>query len=192
MDQDYSDLQAVVDGDTEALERLIGRYKSSVYKFVYRFVLNASDASEITEDVFVKVYFKAHKYKQRASVKTWIFTIATNACKDRLRRNKKHKDVVSIYETVDDPSGPVEIANILPSEDSAVQDQLEENEKMQALLQIIEQLPSKYRIPFVSCNIDKKSYLECAQQLNTTVKVVEMRIYRAKKILLKSFPSQFG
>lgn len=183
MDEDYSDLEAVRDsGDSVALGRIISRHKESVFRYVYRIVGNEADAAEITEDVFVKVYFNASKYRVKAKVKTWIFTIATNTSKDHLRKHKKRRKDVSIHQKLDQNR---EVGDLIASNDSDVATDAENNELMDLLLQSIDRLPESYRIPFVFCKLEGHSHQECAEMLKTTPKVVEMKIYRAKKKLMK-------
>jgi RNA polymerase sigma-70 factor (ECF subfamily) len=87
----YSDEELIIayqDGDPEALKILIERYTSHIYNFVYK--LGAGEeAADVTQEVFLKVWKNLKRFDaQKASFKTWLFTIARNATTDYLRKKK--------------------------------------------------------------------------------------------------------
>ena len=73
-------------GDENSLEILIGQYLKPIYSFIYRYVGNASEAEDITQEVFVRVWKNLKKFDQNKKFKTWIFGIAKNASIDWLRK----------------------------------------------------------------------------------------------------------
>jgi RNA polymerase sigma-70 factor (ECF subfamily) len=75
-------------GDEKSLEILIHRYLKPIYSFVYRYVGNGDEAEDITQEVFVKMWKSLKKFDQKKKFKTWIFTIAKNACLDFLKKKK--------------------------------------------------------------------------------------------------------
>lgn len=88
---DKSDQQLVreyLDGDEEALAALVKRYLDSIYRFAYRLTGSASEANDITQEVFIKAWRSIKKFDTNKSFKAWIFTIARNATTDFLRKRK--------------------------------------------------------------------------------------------------------
>src|SRR5689334_12045165 len=65
-------------GSSEAFERLLSRYHTSVYNVVYRIVGNPQDAADTVQEVFLKVYRGLDKFQGNSSLKTWIFRIAVH------------------------------------------------------------------------------------------------------------------
>ena len=76
------------DGDQDAFEMLYHRYEKPIFSFIYRMVLNVSDAEELCQETFFKIIRAKKKYQASGKFKTWLFSIALNLCHDRLRRMK--------------------------------------------------------------------------------------------------------
>ena len=76
------------DGDEGAFETLYRRYEKPVFSFIYRMVLSAADADDLCQETFFKVIRAKKKYRNTAKFKTWLFNIALNLCRDRVRRMK--------------------------------------------------------------------------------------------------------
>jgi len=81
-------IQQYLKGDEKSLEFLIKRYLKPIYSFVYRNVGSQTDAEDITQEVFVKVWKNIRKFDQKKSFKPWVFQIAKNASIDFLRKKK--------------------------------------------------------------------------------------------------------
>ncbi|MES2409771.1 MAG: RNA polymerase sigma factor [Patescibacteria group bacterium] len=75
-------------GDKESLDKIIDKYLAHVYNFVRRLYNNESDATDITQEVFIKVWKNIHKYNPAQNFKTWLFTIARNTTVDWMRKKK--------------------------------------------------------------------------------------------------------
>jgi len=89
--QKHSDqelIAAYLAGDEKSLEILIKQYLKPIYSFVYHFVGSKSDAEDITQEVFVRIWRNIKKYDPKKSFKTWIFSIAKNASIDFLRKSR--------------------------------------------------------------------------------------------------------
>ena len=76
------------DGDEVAFETLYRRYEKPIFSFIYRMVLSAADAEDLCQETFLKVFRAKKKYQKTAKFKTWLFQIALNLCRDRIRRMK--------------------------------------------------------------------------------------------------------
>jgi len=81
-------IQQYLKGDEKSLEILIERYLKMIYSFVYRNVGSQSDAEDITQEVFVKVWKNIKKFDRNKNFKPWIFQIAKNTAIDFLRKKK--------------------------------------------------------------------------------------------------------
>jgi len=189
MDEDLSAMQRLQAGEDAALELLMARHKDAIFRLTFRFTGNASDAADITEDTFVKVYFKAHQYKPSAKVKTWIFTIAANLSRDFLRRAKKRRSTFSMHttKTNEDAHG---IEETLTGNERAPSEQAEMSDQLRAVEVAIQGLPYKLRFPFTFCILEAHSYSECAEILKVSSKTIETRIYRARQKLKSALPTE--
>ena len=76
--------------DDEAFRKVMDMYKNKIFKYL-RFLVNDCEiAEELTQDTFVKVYFKAHTLRTN-NLKSWIYTIATNLARSEFRKKKAKK-----------------------------------------------------------------------------------------------------
>jgi len=81
-------IQRYLKGDEKSLEFLIARYLKPIYSFVYKNVGNTSEAEDITQEVFIKIWKNIKKFDQNKNFKPWIFQIAKNTSIDFLRKKK--------------------------------------------------------------------------------------------------------
>jgi RNA polymerase sigma-70 factor (ECF subfamily) len=122
MNKQISDAQLVClfkSGDMNAFEELVMRYQGHIYTYIISIVKNPDAASDITQDLFVKVFKNLHKYNEENKLKNWIFTLARNLTMDYFRKNNKKliplemqdDDNLSILDTLTDNSvKPLDIA----------------------------------------------------------------------------------
>lgn len=189
MDPDLDLMRRLQTGEEAALNELMARHKEAVFHFILRYTRNEADAAELTEETFARVYFHAAGFQPKAKVKTWIFSIASNLCRDR-HRKKKRFGLFSLDEEkgIDEPYS---LRERLPDERQVSPAQATETrETIELIEKEIDRLPVKLKIPFVFCVLEGHSYEECAEMIQRSVKTVETRIYRARKILrqlLESF-----
>ncbi len=189
MDEDLKTLKRLAAGEESALNELMIRYREEIFRFCWRFTENVADAQELTEETFVRVYFNAGKFKPQASVKTWIFTITRNLCRDLIRRRKKHRFLQSIFASNDGEEWKTHEETLVePSLDAA--SSLASDEYTDEIREAIRNLPEKLRFPFVCCALEGHSHEEAAAILKLSPKAVEMRIYRARKQLQKAIQSR--
>ncbi|MDD5043162.1 MAG: RNA polymerase sigma factor [Patescibacteria group bacterium] len=172
-------------GDEKSLEVLIQRYLKPIYGFVYYYAGTASDAEDITQDVFVKAWKHIKKFDQRKSFKTWIFSIAKNTAIDFLKKKKAllfselsdEADSNSILDTLVDPAP-------LPDEI------LERADIEQMLARAMDKLPAKYRAVLFLYYKDGFNFREIAAVLGEPLNTVKSRQRRAllalKKILTET------
>lgn len=180
MDPDLPLLQAIQAGDDSALNELINRHREPLFHFLFRYLRDETAARDVAQETFVRVYFKAHRFKPQASVKTWLYAIALNLARDQARKlAKRHRE-----SSLDAPSeaGPVELTDprLLPSDQAAQQD------RFRNLQQAIDRLPEPLREALILFALEEKSQKETAEILDTTPKTVELRVYHAKKKLRES------
>ena len=76
------------EGNTEAFNEIVDRYKNPLYNFVCRLLGDPMFSEDIVQETFVRVYRNKHRYHRIAKFSTWIYTIASNLAKTELRRRK--------------------------------------------------------------------------------------------------------
>lgn len=192
MDPDLGLLEAVQTGDESALRELMDRYREPVFRFAWRYVRNDAVAADITEETFVKVFFKAGSFRPRAKVSTWIFSIAANLCRDHHRKESRRRTLPLFGGRHEDATGSGElverIENSAPATEQVVLDQ--ENEDLVAVA--VDSLPSKLKSAFILFALEGRSQQECAEILSTSPKTIETRVYRARQRLREELGEHFA
>src|ERR1700679_4382115 len=89
--QDGSLIRKAQGGDHAAFAQLVHTYDQVVLRLALRLTGSASDAQDIHQEAFLKVYKKLNGFRFECSFSTWIYRIVTNVCFDHLRRNRTRK-----------------------------------------------------------------------------------------------------
>ena len=183
-DPDLALVEALAGGDESALPGLMDRYEQPIFHFIYRHIPNAADARELAQEVFVRLFFNAAKFKPEAKFSTWLYQIALNLCRDHVksRRTRQAAQTESLSAREDDdehPASDVAVENRTPS------DAAQAREKLAALDDGMAALPHDLRTALVLTALEQRSHQECATLLKTTPKAIETRVYRARKFLME-------
>ncbi len=184
-DPDQLLMDGVAGGSEAALRELMARHKEKVFRYVYRILRNEADAADVVAGTFVRVYRSAGRFRPRAKVSTWIYTIAGNLCRDHLRREKRRRLFRSLFakrEAADGGDG-LSLAETIAADDLSASEALEQSERLAQLRASIDALPLKLKQPFILCVLEDHSHRDCAGILGVSEKTVETRIHRARKQL---------
>ncbi|MGD9078919.1 MAG: RNA polymerase sigma-70 factor [Desulfobacterales bacterium] len=180
-DPDVECMLKVKEGDRVAFEILMRKYYPRILNFVYRFLGNRQLSEDLTQDVFLKVYKNARRYRPRSKFQTWLFTIAKNSCLNELRRNRRQ--MASLEESIT-PDERVQKKEISDPHADPAGDFLQKEKKV--LIQAaINELPENQRMAVILRRYENFSYVEIATALNVTDKAVKSLLSRAKVNLRK-------
>lgn len=168
------------EGDLESFERLIERYQKKVFNIAYKMIGNYDDASELAQEVFLRVFKSIKKFKEESLFSTWIFRITTNVCLDELRKRKNNK---VIYLEEDIKCGDGEIKRQVVDDKPTPEMALENNELKKTLKEAINNLSEDYKIVIVMRDIQGFSYKEIAEIIKCPEGTVKSRINRARLML---------
>lgn len=167
-------------GEYQAFEELVRLYRNDVFAVSFHFVHNREDAWDISQEVFVKAFKALNRFRGDASFKTWLLRIASNQCKDFLK--KRRLKTVSFDET------------ILAEAASATTDeprQLLENKELAAAIQkALDGLSHKHRTAFILREYEGLSYEDMANVMECNLGTVMSRLHHARKKLQKSLRQQ--
>lgn len=164
-------------GSKSAFETLMQIHYSPVLNFINRFCANRESAEDLTQEVFLRVYKSASRYKPKAQFKTWLYTIAKNVCLNELR---KSKDFVTSLDAAA-ISGDVEVQKQLADPNNPGPDEeVIRKEKALVIRQAISDLPENQRLAVILRRFDHFSYAEIAEILEVSDKAVKSLLSRAK------------
>ena len=164
----------VARGDTVAFERLIERHQALVIGTVGRMLGNNSEVEDVAQQVFIRVWKGAPRYRPTAKFTTWLLTITRNLVFNEARRRKRHPgDALDVHE------GEEALALTDPARHVPDQELLEA-ELRQAIEKAIRALPEKQRMAVVLRRYEGKSYEEIGEVLGLTVAAVKSLLFRAR------------
>lgn len=186
MDPDLPLIHALQNGDDSALNELMRRHQEPLFRFAYRVVGDGTSARDVVQETFVRAYFGAAKFRPRAAVKTWLYTIALNLSRDFMRRRRRRSAAFSLDANEGLAAQIETIDGAPPVNDAAVK-----RDDFAVLQRAIDQLPQRLREALIVFSLDGRSQRETADILGTTPKTVEMRVRHAKK-KLREWLKEFG
>lgn len=180
----------VQEGQNQAFDILVGRYKNRLYSYLFRLLGNESEAEEFAQETFVRAYMHADKYRTIARFSTWLYTIATNLVRNRIRNIKRRPRMISMW-TEDGDGEDGRWVDI--KDDSPTPEETMDRKKLQEMIQqAIEKVPSKYRPAFVLREINGLSYEEIAATTGLKLGTVRSRINRGRMHFKKAVSPLLG
>lgn len=171
-DADATLMLAFQRGDERAFRTLFERHARAMVAFCHHFVRDAARAEELAQDVFLKVYQAAARYRPTARFRTFLFRIASNHCLNELRRGEYAARPAA---GAGDPPEPDGLPSGAPSPEEAAEGAALERE----VTALLATLPEKQRAAFVLCRLEGLSYEEIAEVLDTSVPAVKSLVHRA-------------
>ena len=177
---DRADMERLVAGHDAALNDLMERHATAVFRFLCRMLKNEDDANDLAQETFVRVFQSRAKFRTNERFSTWLYTIAANLARNQIRWRTRHPNV-----SLDAEAGAAEepLANVLPAAVDAPNDQALAGERAAAVRKAVGKLPEDMRQAIVLCEWEEKSVAEAAAILDATPKAVESRLYRARQYL---------
>ena len=162
-------------GDEAALGELMERWEAAIKALIARIVLNAGEAEELAQETFVRVWQQRGKFRGDLKFRPWVFSIAINLARNRLRWWRR-RPTVELHEWSS-------AARAVGSETRAGADRLEALERATAVKAAIASLPVHLREAIVLFEFEEMSHAEIAVAVGASVKSVETRIHRAREKL---------
>jgi RNA polymerase sigma-70 factor (ECF subfamily) len=190
MDRELSSeelMDRVAKGDDDAFEILVNRHQTSVLNLIYRFIGDRTQARDLAQEVFLRVWQAAKSYEPKAKFTTWIYQITTNLCLNELKSVRRKRWFRFLQS--DEESGKTIEENLCDDLPSA-EDRLLARERSREISDALHGLPENQRMALVLKRYDGLSYQEIAKILNCSVSAVESLLVRAKRNLqekLKNF-----
>jgi RNA polymerase sigma-70 factor, ECF subfamily len=180
-----SGLQA---GDEEAYEQLIERFQSAVYTLAFRLLNNPSDASDVVQEVFLKVFRNVGQFRGDSTLRTWIYRIAVNESHNRRRWIFRHRrGETGLEETLDEQD-----ARERPLMDSGETpfDFTFNHEAQMLLEEGLAAMNPVFRTALVLRETEEMSYEEIAEILDVSIGTVKSRILRGREALRRYLSSR--
>lgn len=179
--EDAELMRRVQRGDEAAFGLLMQRWERPVKSVIARIVLNAREAEDLAQETLVRVWQQREKFRTGAEFRPWVFSIAVNLARNRLRWWRRRPGVsLEDWSEVEKPAAAGQ-----RTEAAAGADKLERAERGAAVRDAVAALPVELREALVLFEYEELSHAEIAAALGCTTKAVEARIYRAREKLRK-------
>jgi len=164
-------------GDELAFQELVERNHSRVIGLIYRFISDSTDAEDLAQEVFLRIYRARKTYKPTAKFSTWMFRITANVSLNALRSRANRRDDVSIDQVSDFGDGP----RAMPDPDCAMPDVRLHQQELQGKVQdAIQALPEKQQIAVILNKYEGMSYADIARTIGCSTMAVKSLLARAR------------
>ncbi len=173
-------IQAALQGDMDAFNRLVLAFQDMVYNTAYRVMGEPDAAEDATQEAFISVYKKLHTYRG-GSFKAWVLRIVTNACYDELRRRQRCP--VTPLEPELDDGELMESAKWMVDDAPSPEDVLVKVGLDEAIQHCINELEEKFRIVLVLVDVAGEDYETASFAIQRPLGTVKSRLARARKKL---------
>ena len=183
MDQEPSseDLMAgAAKGDESAFETLVLRHQTHVLNIIYRFIGDRTQAKDLAQEVFLRVWQAAKSSKPEAKFTTWVYRITANLCLNELKSSRRKRWLQFLQS---DAGHDVRPEEELPDRSPSPEDLLLVKERSRQISDALQTLPANQRMALVLKRYDDLSYEEIARIIGCSVSAVESLLVRAKRTL---------
>jgi RNA polymerase sigma-70 factor (ECF subfamily) len=164
----------ILSGDEESFAELVTRYEQAVYNLAFYMLHDWAEAEDAAQEAFLRAYRNLRRYDPTRSFKTWVMSIASNHCIDRLRRRRFQK--FSLDEML--PTHPA-----LSSKEAGPEEQAIESERSKSISRLLDRLAPKYRSVVLLYYWYEMSCAEIAATLDVQEGTVKSRLFRARNQL---------
>jgi len=166
-------------GDEAAYEDLLARFQQQVYNLAYRLLNDAGDASDVVQEVFLKIFRNVGHFRRQSSLKTWIYRITVNEAHNQRRWFFRHR---SREVGLDDEPDQIRTRNVPDSERSPF-DCTFDREKHELIENALARINPLFREAVVLRDVEDLSYEEIAEVLQISLGTVKSRILRGREAL---------
>jgi RNA polymerase sigma-70 factor (ECF subfamily) len=180
-DSDSLWVQRTLAGDPQAFGELVRRYERDVFNLAYRMLNERGEAEDAAQEAFMRAYVNLDRYDPERPFKTWLLSITSNHCIDRLRRRRL--TWLSLEEPL--PPHPALTSDIPGPEEAMLT-----NERNLLVQEMLAGLSPDYRLAVVLRYWYDLSYAEIAEMLGTTESAIKSRLFRARQALAEYLESR--
>ena len=179
-DLDWAIVQRVQNGEVSAFNQLVQKYRQSLFSIIYNMTGNREDATDITQEVFIKAFQSINRFRGQASFYTWIYRIAVNSSVTFIKKAKKQRFIN--YETIDETLVSSEILEYFTAKTKTEKGALL-TELQEKLNEALQKLSPKHRLVVILHEVEGMNHKSIADIMKTSEGTVRSRLHYAKKML---------
>jgi len=163
-------VEACLEGRPGAFDLIVQRHQRTVYQLCYRFVANHEDASDLSQDVFLRAYRGLRNFRGQSSLGTWLYRIGVNVCLNRVASAATERALAS---------EPIAERQFVDDSAESASERLLRGERGARVRAAIAQLPRKQRATLILRMYHDMSHQEIAQVLGGSVGAVKANFFHA-------------
>ena len=175
-------IECLRQGDGYAYEELIGRFQQPVYVLALRLLNDTSDASDVTQEVFLKVFRNIGSFRGQSSLKTWIYRITVNEAHNARRWFFRHRRHEVELDTGPDESSR-DWSESIADHGRSPYDEAVNQQRHALIVEALERISPIFREAVILRDITDLSYEEVAEVLGVSLGTVKSRILRGREAL---------
>jgi RNA polymerase sigma-70 factor, ECF subfamily len=172
------------EGIAEAFSTIVDKYHGRIYALAHR-TCGGDQAEDLTQEVFLRAFSQLHRFELRneASLRTWLYRIAMNACINELRRMKRRRGLEgpSLDAPIQTDDG--EMQRTVPDDSEMPHTMAERHEMRELVHQIIREMSPKYQQVLLLIDLEGMEYEEAAAVIGCRIGTVKSRLSRARDAL---------
>ncbi len=169
---DFQLITLYKDGNTKAFEGLVNRYAQVLYRYAFRLISNESDAQDITQETFIKIWRNINEYDISKNFKTWIFTITHRTTIDYLRKRKNIS-----FSSLDGPDN-LSFEQNIPDEDLLPNEIFEKNEMFEKIQKVLGSLPLENKTIILLKHTEEMTFIEIAEIMSKSINTIKSQYRR--------------
>ncbi|HEY3042503.1 MAG TPA: RNA polymerase sigma factor [Vicinamibacterales bacterium] len=173
-------IEACLAGRSGAFDLVVERHRRSVYQLCRRFVGNHEDASDLSQDIFVRAYKGLRSFRGQSSLATWLYRIGVNVCLNR----------VSAKAPLEKMTEAIEDRQYVDTRNESASERLLKEERRARVRAAIAELPRKQRATLILRMYHEMSHQEIADVLGSSVGAVKANFFHALGNLKKQLGSE--
>jgi RNA polymerase sigma-70 factor (ECF subfamily) len=164
---------------TEDFDELVRRYERELYRYLARYLGDASLADDVFQNTFLQVHLKRGLYENGRPVRPWLYSIATHQAVDTLRKIGRHPTVSLDQRAKTGDSEPSALVDLLVSDVPGPLAELQGEERKAFMRESIARLPEILRETLIMAYYQDMKYREIAEALKIPVGTVKSRLHSA-------------
>ena len=179
-DADFVVVKKVQEGDVSAFDKLILKYRARIFGVVYNLTANREDASDLTQEAFIKAFQSINRFQGQSSFFTWLYKISVYTTLSHLRKNRLR--TFFSLEKLQDEGGTAQFIDQLTDKNGVERDSYL-RELQEKLNESLQKLSIKHRTVITLFEIDGLSHTEIARIVGCSEGTVRSRLHYAKQFL---------
>jgi RNA polymerase sigma-70 factor, ECF subfamily len=173
-------------GDAVAWEEIVQRYHRRIYNICYRFTGSGTDADDLTQEVFIKMYRTLNSYDvERGAFMTWVTTVTRNLLVDHFRKTRQERVTDSLDTPQSEQDDAMPLGDRIPDKGPSPDTRVQSREAKEAVHLALQKLSPELREAVILRDLQDMDYREIATVLRVPEGTVKSRINRGRAELAR-------